>query len=201
MHKRGFTLVEILIAVAIIGIVAALTIPSLSKAYQKKVLTTQLQRAYAEISHAAKMVLAEEMTDDFKYSKAIKDMTFLGKYLIISQNRDGFAKTYGFVDNEDASFNLMDEVTHSWVHPHNQGDKLEDDEYKCGITKAGAAICLNKFAIGILDVNGAKGPNLIGRDAFTIGFLPNGTIDAEGYSPALENIIWNNWDLDKTDFE
>ncbi|MBP5426515.1 MAG: type II secretion system protein, partial [Clostridiales bacterium] len=41
MHKHSFTLVEILLSMAIIGVVAVLTIPSITEAYQKKVLTTQ----------------------------------------------------------------------------------------------------------------------------------------------------------------
>ena len=45
MRKNSFTLAEILVAMAIIGVVAALTVPSLSEAYRKRVLTTQLQRA------------------------------------------------------------------------------------------------------------------------------------------------------------
>lgn len=41
--KKAFTLAEVLITLAIIGIVAAMTIPTLVKNYKKKVITVRLQ--------------------------------------------------------------------------------------------------------------------------------------------------------------
>ena len=40
--KKAFTLAEVLITLAIIGIVAAITIPTLVKNYKKKVITVRL---------------------------------------------------------------------------------------------------------------------------------------------------------------
>ena len=79
--KKGFTLAEVLITLAIIGIVAALTIPSLANGYQKRVLTSQLQKAYAELSQAGAMVMADEMGEDLKSSKALREEEFVGKYV------------------------------------------------------------------------------------------------------------------------
>ena len=45
--KKGFTLAEVLITLAIVGIVAAITIPTLVSNYQKKVLKNQLINKYA----------------------------------------------------------------------------------------------------------------------------------------------------------
>ncbi len=44
--QKAFTLAEVLIALGIIGIIAALTIPGLVANYQKKVLITRLQKFY-----------------------------------------------------------------------------------------------------------------------------------------------------------
>ena len=195
MNKRAFTLVEILIAMTIIGVVAVLTIPALYTAYQKKVLTTQLQRAYAEISQAAKAVMLDEgEVDDFKSTEAIENLTFLGKYLVITESDKGFVDTYGYFNDKHTAHDLKAEVARqygSWGGP-----KLSEDDYKCGITKAGAAICLNKYSRGVLDVNGIKGPNLVGRDAFSIGFNADGTVSTK-YSTSLASIIHNDWDIDK----
>ncbi len=49
MKKIGFTLAEVLITLGIIGVVAALTIPTLVNNYQKKTYVTGLQRAYAQL--------------------------------------------------------------------------------------------------------------------------------------------------------
>ena len=181
MHKNSFTLAEILIAMAIIGVVAALTIPSLSDAYQKRLLTTQLQRAYAEVSQAGASVVTDEMIDDFNYSQAIKDKTFIGKYLVIASERDGFASSYSKGVNKNVTYNLREKMS------NNKND------YKCGVTKAGAAICIDKNANGILDVNGENGPNLIGRDAYQITFDPDGTVN----NKYINTIIKNNWDIDE----
>ena len=53
-HKveKGFTLAEVLITLGIIGVVAALTMPSLIANYQEKVLVNQAKRSYSIIMNA-----------------------------------------------------------------------------------------------------------------------------------------------------
>ena len=48
--KKAFTLAEVLITLGIIGIVAAMTLPTLIGKYQKKQTVTQLKKSYTEIS-------------------------------------------------------------------------------------------------------------------------------------------------------
>lgn len=43
MHKRGFTLAEVLITLGVIGIIAALTIPNVTAHYRKKPLKLNLK--------------------------------------------------------------------------------------------------------------------------------------------------------------
>ena len=45
--KNAFTLAEVLITLAVIGVVSVLTIPNIISNYQNKVLATQLKKAYA----------------------------------------------------------------------------------------------------------------------------------------------------------
>ena len=45
--KTGFTLAEVLITLGIIGVVAALTIPSLMTAYNKHITETRLKKFYS----------------------------------------------------------------------------------------------------------------------------------------------------------
>lgn len=54
-EKTAFTLAEVLITLGIIGIVAALTIPNLMGTYRKKVLETNLQKAFSVVSSAIKL--------------------------------------------------------------------------------------------------------------------------------------------------
>ncbi len=58
-NYRAFTLAEVLITLAIIGIVAALTIPAIVNKYQKLVFETRLKKTYAEFNQAVKLSEAE----------------------------------------------------------------------------------------------------------------------------------------------
>ena len=64
-HKFfAFTLAEVLITLGVIGVVAALTIPSLIAKHQKKVYVTQLQKAYNTVTNAFKLMQAESGSDN-----------------------------------------------------------------------------------------------------------------------------------------
>ncbi len=56
MPLRGFTLAEVLITLGIIGIVAALTIPTLMQKYHKQVVETRVKEAVSMLTNARKMV-------------------------------------------------------------------------------------------------------------------------------------------------
>ena len=53
--KRGFTLAEVLITITIIGVVAALTIPTLITNYQKQETIVKLKKIYAVMNQALKL--------------------------------------------------------------------------------------------------------------------------------------------------
>ena len=50
VFKRGFTLAEVLITLGIIGVVAAITIPSLISKIGKRQLESQIKASYATIA-------------------------------------------------------------------------------------------------------------------------------------------------------
>ena len=51
-RNNGFTLAEVLITLGIIGVVAALTIPTLVANYQKKVTVTKVKKVYVTLNNA-----------------------------------------------------------------------------------------------------------------------------------------------------
>ena len=53
MKNKAFTLAEVLITLAIVGVVAAITLPVVIQNYQKRLTVTRLQKAYANIKTAA----------------------------------------------------------------------------------------------------------------------------------------------------
>ena len=58
-RRVGFTLAEVLITLGIIGIVSAMTIPTLIKNYQEKVRDNQFKKAYATLNQALRLTTSE----------------------------------------------------------------------------------------------------------------------------------------------
>ena len=56
---NAFTLAEVLITLGVIGVVAAMTMPTLIQNYKKKETVTRLKRAYSEIQQVIRMSEAE----------------------------------------------------------------------------------------------------------------------------------------------
>ena len=63
--KKAFTLAEVLITLGIIGVVAAMTLPSLVGNYKKKVTVTRLKKFYSTMQQAIQ--LAEKDYGDIEY--------------------------------------------------------------------------------------------------------------------------------------
>lgn len=59
LKSNGFTLAEALITLGIIGIVAAITLPTLISAYNKKITETRLAKFYSTFNQAIKLSVAE----------------------------------------------------------------------------------------------------------------------------------------------
>ena len=58
MKKRGFTLAEVLITLAIIGVVAAIAIPSVISNFQQQEFNTGLRQAVSALNSAITMNMA-----------------------------------------------------------------------------------------------------------------------------------------------
>ena len=83
-HNYGFTLAEVLITLGIIGVVVALTLPTLLASYRKNVVETRLETTYSLIYNALK--LAENDYEDSSLwdvaSSGIYSDDFIKKYIV-----------------------------------------------------------------------------------------------------------------------
>ncbi len=191
--KCAFTLAEVLITLGIIGVVAAMTIPTLVANYQKKVLVSQLQKTVATISNAAKLLMAQEQTfnlnqtylyDDRDINKQIAENT-VGKFL---KTYFKVVKTCNMWDNNiNDCININDYKTLD-----GQTGMLQDAKY-CAILNNAAVVCFSPFNGEYapfrmsIDVNGKSGPNVVGRDAFNLTMNYSGAI-AESFDKSNATI-------------
>lgn len=169
MSKTGFTLSEVLITLAIIGIVAAMTLPIIIKKYRHKVLEVQFKKTYTVLSQAAYAIPAELSTCTYTEKAEITELLFarmnaLESGTTESLNYDGF-KTY---TKEEGS---------SGIHPNCFDDK-SNTHLKWAVTPDGTVIatCVNaSYGTMIsIDINGSKKPpNAFGHDLFFFRIKPS----------------------------
>ncbi len=171
MNKRGFTLAEVLITLAIIGVVAALSIPAVVKNYKETQTVTQLRKNYSILSQAYNLALAENGDPTGWDLKGLGNpegaLNFLDKmrpYLKIIKecktNKDGCLASgyYKDLNGKDAStFNPGYQALIRLAD--GTGVVLQVWDVTCADFRACAFITV--------DLNGDKKPNQLGIDTFT----------------------------------
>ena len=86
IRRVAFTLAEVLITLAIIGVVAAMTIPTLITKYQEKQTVTRFKWIYSTLANAFTMAVAENGAPETWDLNSAEDMAnILSKYMRISE--------------------------------------------------------------------------------------------------------------------
>lgn len=77
--KSGFTLAEVLVTLGIIGIVAAITLPTIISMYREHIVLTKLKRLYSVMNQAIK--LSEAVNGEVLYwQNTLQPINFYNKY-------------------------------------------------------------------------------------------------------------------------
>ena len=179
--KKAFTLAEVLITLGIIGVVAAMTIPTLINNYQKKEYVVALQKTYATITQGFKLMLASEGVDYLSQTQF---------YRQIEKDEDGYITDYSSVLNSmNKNLTKYFKITEicmgencsgsTMEFSYLNGDVVEDMDFTTVPymqLSDGSYVYFtvfnssnsNKLAsiIFMIDVNGPKGPNTMGRDVY-----------------------------------
>ncbi len=167
MTKRfGFTLAEVLITLGIIGVVAAMTMPTLLNSTQGAQYRTAYKKALSVLSQAVVMNVA---LDDYDLAQAtVTDSTkavdgtsaslynLFNNRMNVAKTCDGTGCSEGWQAN---SINFGASATSNYTFFFNDGitltfPKSGTGSSNCTETNTGADRCL-----GAIDVNGAKNPN------------------------------------------
>ena len=166
--KKGFTLAEVLITLAVIGIVAALTIPTVTYNYQKKAQYTAFMKEYNTISEVANMAAGEESPSTWDYEGDLND--FIDEHLIpyLKVTGRGEIDDYFSATTPVKMLNGSDFMTISdlcGVFDCSDAFMLQDGSTFLVYTGAHSS-ANNKYVAITFDTNGLKGPNILGRDMF-----------------------------------
>ena len=170
-RKAGFTLAEILITLGIIGVVAAMVIPSLISSFQKKIYYSKFMKARMIVENALKLYTEETGCDTLHCggTSRVEDFT---KYFNVStyvteNNYKNICKNYNKVAYKYDGTNVMNQP---WLCYENVVCDKSSANYAF-ITKDGMLFnfCTHwGFGYGsVIDTNGPnQGPNTFGRDIF-----------------------------------
>lgn len=183
MSKKAFTLAEALIAMAIIGVVAALTIPQLMKKYTEMVTVNRVKHTYSIFKEAIRLAIAEngdvdgwEISDGQNAQSAQQLYNYIKPYLKSVRSAGSFStEEYPFssvTTLDGTSLNLYNNTYYYKILLIN-GTLVwfrTTSEF-CHSSDGGRTDVCGGFWI---DINGKKSPNRIGVDIFHLFLVPEG---------------------------
>lgn len=163
--NTAFTLAEVLITLGIIGIVAAITLPSLINNQRNKALQTALKKAYSRHSEALMLVKAEAGVDNL-----------YDEFVVFNKNGGGFYRANEFFNMYRSKLKIIGKC--KYKRRIRNYSNTEDAYIDIGGTATPMTLLsdgscmdlvLNGGNLGItIDINGAdKGSNRLGHDVFT----------------------------------
>ena len=185
-NKFAFTLAEVLVTLGIIGVVSAMTIPTLMNQTNGKELQAGFKEAYSILSQAVVSVQNESMPGMRKFYAT---QTSSGDY---PNANEILQKIY-------SKLKIVGKCEYkSPVRTYNK--KIENpmiDRGKAEPDKALAnGMCFNAYVNALqinlsIDVNGTKGPNVLGHDIFFFEIDDNDTLQ-----PKHSEDVWTDEEIE-----
>jgi prepilin-type N-terminal cleavage/methylation domain-containing protein len=152
--KKAFTLTEVLITLGIIGVVSALTLPSVIANRRAKVLETQFKKSYSEVYQALLLLKKDDITIYGNYSgSAIKEV-------LISAFKNAKYGNYGNYYSNYKNYSKGNEFSKERI---DDGMIIVNDTFFIFINNNYHDP--NSIQL-IIDINGEEKPNIMGYDLF-----------------------------------
>ena len=177
MRKRAFTLTELLIALGIIGTIAALCIPSLMTTINNKSLAIQLQNNVAAVQQAIANQKIIKNTKDMSETAFANETDFYalfqsskGETCSASSTTKCWGDSYRVIGGGAPSYELV---------PEGNAIRLKNGAtiaYLNGKLNLSEEASKKVLCEVLIDVNGPDEPNIVGRDLFGFFISKNGTI-------------------------
>ena len=203
-RKAAFTLAEVLITLGIIGVVAALTLPTLIQNYQKRVYVTQLKKSVSVLSNGFKLMMAHDGVTELKDTHAFSDMSGNNPafnnagtpdrcdYSNILTNdcrsiREGLQSVFSgiqFVQRDATQIKFLNgSAVPNTFAPAKQArtyivfpDGLEIYNYGFYKGLSSSDGLATYYGYLYVDLNGPKNPNTFGRDIFMFNLYNTGVV-------------------------
>lgn len=182
--KTAFTLAEVLVTIGIIGIVSAITMPTLINNHQNKVFATSIQKIYSDINQAITRLMSDKQTENI-LEAGLRGQSevdfFVGDYLKIN----------GKTTDEHISVTKPDGTS---------VDIGDNSLYNLAGGGNIAFISDNGLIHVFVDTNAGQKPNTIGRDIFVMTINIDGSI--VGYTKDtdigkyFDTLRLNNWRME-----
>lgn len=177
--KKAFTLTEVLITLGIIGIVAAMTLPTLVQKNQKQVAATRLKQTYSQLYFALNLAQAEYgdmknwsvndnngsiVPDQEDRQNIVKK--FAETYFVPHLKYTGKPDLYSLEERGYSAYKTKDGRAY-----RDLNDKWYIVELTNGVTlffyyNADASTSKMSYPLIYVDINGKTKPNILGRDFF-----------------------------------
>ena len=159
--RVAFTLAEVLITLGIIGVVAAITLPTLIQNYQKQVWVNQLKKKVSVLQNAVRTIIATEGVENLFDTSFVRSKPS-GEYTCFQYSPDKLnlkitgkkTHNYGYASTIGGTFRYLADGASFDVDFADAGWFCFRPESQLTVTF-------------FVDVNGDKGPNKSNRDQFT----------------------------------
>lgn len=164
LNNFGFTLAEVLITLGIIGVVAALTIPTIIARYKAKVMEVQFKKAYSTLFNATEMLREQGLS---LYELQSEELIELYAKVLKSPSKCPYNGQYysGICNLKLTSLTGKGAYTNI-ARPAMQLD--DGTLIGIGYKRGGIFLWIN------VDINGPqKGPNKVGYDLQVFALRPN----------------------------
>ena len=196
IFKKGFTIVEVLVALTILGIVTTILVPQLVSSINRKKSGAVLARAVAQIETGCRSIL--EKVNENSENEVVNALSLVQEKdlglttedtpVILSDNLDKILSVFwDLKEIEHSGLNIStDDADETLVEKIKNGDfyKISNSTAEISITNSATAENITveeneSTHIEIfIDVNGFKNSNTVGKDIFYFTLNNNGKLKA-----------------------
>lgn len=170
MKLKGFTLSEVLLVLSVIGVVAALTIPTLVQKVSDSNLKAAWKKQYSVLAQATTMLQANPGFIDVSTSTTIRSAYETVMNFIQKDTAANLLAAQYFLNNSTTTANTYVDSQVAAVLADGAVIRFNSYTSNCGTTRGSLT---NICGFMHIDLNGKSGPNMYGKDFLVVWLVNN----------------------------